>query len=118
MNSLSITYSRPHSYTPCGSVWLQIADKIGLPGLYLHEMIESDIEGTGTLIWSAGIRLSQHLVKNRAGELKNAKVLDIGSGTGGLTSSCVLTARHRWDGPGTGCVASRKLYAVSGTACP
>lgn len=61
----------------------QIADKIGLPGLYLHEAVEDEsTEGTGNLIWPAGIRLSQHLVKNRGGELRGARVLDLGSGTG------------------------------------
>jgi hypothetical protein len=61
----------------------QIADKIGLPGLYLHEAVEDEsVEGTGNLIWTAGVRLSSHLVKNRGGELKGARVLDIGSGTG------------------------------------
>jgi len=62
---------------------MQIADKIGLPGLHLHEAVEDEsVEGTGNLIWTAGVRLSQHLVKNRGGELKGARVLDLGSGTG------------------------------------
>jgi hypothetical protein len=48
----------------------QIAGKIGLPGLQLHEAVEDEgVEGTGSLIWTAGVRLSQHLVRNRAGEL-------------------------------------------------
>lgn len=70
----------------------RIAEKIGLPGLHLHEMVEEeDIEGTGTLIWSAGVRLSQHIVKNRTQELKGARVLDLGSGTGivGISAACL-----------------------------
>lgn len=61
----------------------QIADKIGLPGLYLHEAVEDEsVEGTGNLIWTAGVRLSQHLVKNRGADLKGTRVLDLGAGTG------------------------------------
>ncbi|KAF6263186.1 putative methyltransferase-domain-containing protein [Scenedesmus sp. NREL 46B-D3] len=70
----------------------RIAEKIGLPGLHLHEMVEEeDIEGTGTLIWAAGVRLSQHIVKNRTQELKGARVLDLGSGTGivGIAAACL-----------------------------
>jgi len=70
----------------------RIADKIGLPGLHLHEAVEDEsVEGTGNLIWTAGVRLSQHLVKNRGGELKGARVLDLGSGTGivGITAACL-----------------------------
>lgn len=70
----------------------RIADKIGLPGLYLHEAVDEDgVEGTGTLIWSAGVRLSQHLVANRANELRGARVLDLGSGTGivGITAAAL-----------------------------
>lgn len=49
----------------------------------MHEAVEDEsAEGTGNLIWTAGVRLSQHLVKNRGGELKGARVLDLGSGTG------------------------------------
>jgi predicted nicotinamide N-methyase len=82
------------SHTPCAHRTLshtthttsqtqQIADKIGLPGLQLHEAVEDDAaEGTGTLIWTAGVRLSQHLVRNRAHELRGARVLDLGAGTG------------------------------------
>jgi hypothetical protein len=62
---------------------VQVARKIGIPGLYLHEAVEDEsVEGTGNLIWTSGIRLSQHLVKNRGNELKGARVLDLGSGTG------------------------------------
>lgn len=64
---------------------MQVAYKIGLPGMHLHEAVEDEsVEGTGNLIWTAGVRLSQHLVKNRGGELKGARVLDLGSGTGEL----------------------------------
>jgi predicted RNA methylase len=54
---------------------------------------EEDIEGTGTLIWSAGVRLSQHIVKNRTQELKGARVLDLGSGTGGFAGSTCIALR-------------------------
>lgn len=70
----------------------RIADKIGLPGLHIHEAVdEESTEGTGTLIWSAGVRLSQHLVRNRAGELKGSRVLDLGAGTGivGITAAAL-----------------------------
>jgi len=71
---------------------LQIADKIGLPGLHIHEAVDEEaVEGTGNLIWAAGIRLSQHLVRNRAGELKGARVLDLGAGTGGGEQSVVYS---------------------------
>lgn len=73
---------------------VQIADKIGLPGLYLHEAVEDEsVEGTGNLIWTAGVRLSQHLVKNRGGELKGARVLDLGSGTGVCMCVCCCRAK-------------------------
>jgi hypothetical protein len=82
-------------------LFLQIADKIGLPGLYLHEAVEDEsVEGTGNLIWTAGVRLSQHLVKNRGGELKGARVLDLGAGTGARrrvhTSYCTVHHSISW----------------------
>eukprot|EP00878_Enallax_costatus_P007740 GHUV01008102.1.p1 GENE.GHUV01008102.1~~GHUV01008102.1.p1 ORF type:complete len:282 (+),score=64.82 GHUV01008102.1:251-1096(+) len=73
----------------------RIADKIGLPGLYLHEAVEEEgVEGTGTLIWTAGVRLSQHLVKNRANELKGARVLDLGTGTGIVGIAAAALGAH------------------------
>eukprot|EP00775_Hariotina_reticulata_P004242 gene4242-4492_t len=70
----------------------RIADKIGLPGLQIHEAVDEEaVEGTGNLIWAAGVRLSQHLVRNRAAELKGARVLDLGAGTGivGITAAAL-----------------------------
>lgn len=97
LSSLSVSRtSTPPFLTHTSSTPLtkQIAAKIGLPGLQLHEAVEDESEeGTGNLIWTSGVRLSQHLVKNRAGELKGARVLDLGSGTGAsgvLVCLCVL----------------------------
>lgn len=73
----------------------RIADKIGLPGLHLHEAVEEEaVEGTGTLIWAAGVRLSQHLVRNRATELKGARVLDLGTGTGIVGIAAAALGAH------------------------
>lgn len=87
-----LTAPQPPPTHACSSLpptCVQIADKIGLPGLYLHEAVEDEsVEGTGNLIWTAGVRLSQHLVKNRGGELKGARVLDLGAGTGVCARCC------------------------------
>ena len=63
---------------------VQIAEKVGIPNLYLHENVEDAelTENTGVIIWPSGVRLGQHLVRNRNQELKGAKVLEVGSGTG------------------------------------
>lgn len=75
----------PTAYrTPTLLGHVQIAEKVGIPNLYLHENVEDAelSENTGVIIWPAGVRLGQHLVRNRSQELKGAKVLEVGSGTG------------------------------------
>lgn len=73
----------------------RIAEKVGIPNLIINENLDSQDAGEedncGGIMWPAGIRLSRHLVQNRQGELKGARVLEIGSGTGivGLAAACL-----------------------------
>lgn len=73
---------------------LQVAEKVGIPNLVINENLDSQDAGEedncGGIMWPAGIRLSRHLVQNRQGELKGARVLEIGSGTGGHPATWTL----------------------------
>lgn len=68
-----------------------IGERIGMPELQLEQEYSTSERaarpldgGTGRLLWAAGVKLAAYLCNELRGDLRGARVLELGCGTGQL----------------------------------